>query len=110
MRQKNKEIFTDSETGERWISADVIDYEYVWRFLNKALSESLSEISDRGRDCLKAACLLEYDKPKKRNIKNDWTFTELQEKAKELGIDMHSKRAARATLYGFVWLISSCRK
>lgn len=97
LRQHSKDVHTD-ESGQRYIEADIVDYELCYKYMGKVLAQSMSEVSDRARRVLEVGCLLETAKKKKRNGRKDWTFNELRDFAKQMKISIANRKDARDAL------------
>ena len=84
--QKQKNII--EKNGNKYIEADLRDYEIAYYYGIPILKNTLNKISQRAKDALIVCCALADEKGKSMNF----TTKEIQEKAPQLGIDFNNRQ------------------
>jgi ABC-type dipeptide/oligopeptide/nickel transport system ATPase component len=84
IRQKQKPVKIND--GEKYIEADVYDYEIAFKIGIKVIASTLDQISERARNVLRVCCEL-TDDLKKGGQQLWFTIKQLREKAPNLGLE-----------------------
>lgn len=92
LHQKQKQINT--QDGERYVEADMKDYEIAYNLAVPVIKATLHSISERAVNVLKVCCRLNDELNDERGLRGEipwFTISQIQAKAPELGLDFGNR-------------------